>query len=159
MQRSQANQTTRDCADPFDLARFVDAQAAVFPQVRRELEAGHKDSHWMWFIFPQLRGLGHSSMAQRYGLSGLVEAQAYLQHSLLGPRLVECTVLVNRTAAGSIGQIFSPPDDLKFRSCMTLFAALPAAPPIFAHALARYFGGSPDALTLDAVAPDQFDTT
>ena len=114
--------------DPFDLGRFVEAQAAVYAQVRRELEAGRKHSHWMWFIFPQLRGLGHSAMAQRYGLSGLGEAAAYLQHSVLGPRLIECTELVNRAAAASIRTIFLPPDDLKFRSCMTLFAALPAAP-------------------------------
>jgi uncharacterized protein (DUF1810 family) len=138
-------------SDPFELARFVDAQDAVFAQVRRELEAGRKDSHWMWFIFPQLHGLGHSAMAQRYGLSGLGEAQAYLQHPLLGPRLIECTVLVNRTAAGSIQAIFAPPDDLKFRSCMTLFAALPAAPEVFARALERFFDGSGDAVTLDAL--------
>jgi uncharacterized protein (DUF1810 family) len=138
-------------SDPFDLARFVDAQVAVFAQVRRELEAGRKASHWMWFIFPQLRGLGHSPMAQRYGLSGLIEAQAYLEHRLLGPRLIECTVLVNRAAAGSIQAIFDPPDDLKFRSCMTLFAALPAAPEVFVRALERFFAGSGDALTLDAL--------
>lgn len=137
--------------DAFDLARFVDAQAAVFAQVRRELEAGRKHSHWMWFVFPQLRGLGHSAMAQRYGLSGLREAAAYLQHPVLGPRLIECTQLVNRAAADSICAIFDPPDDLKFRSCMTLFAALPAAPGVFARALERFFAGSGDALTLDAL--------
>ena len=139
-------------SDPFDLARFVTAQAAVYAQVRQELEAGRKRSHWMWFVFPQLRGLGHSSMAQRYGLSGLGETQAYRQHSVLGPRLIECTVLVNRAAAGSIQDIFATPDDLKFRSCMTLFAALPATPPVFTGALTRYFGGIADPLTLEALA-------
>jgi uncharacterized protein (DUF1810 family) len=104
----------------------------------------------MWFVFPQLRGLGHSSMAQRYGLGGLGEAHAYLQHAVLGPRLIECTELVIR-AAGSIRDIFASPDDLKFRSCMTLFAALPSAPPIFARALARFFGGAADPLTLEAL--------
>lgn len=138
-------------ADPFDLARFLVAQTPVFPRVRRELQAGRKASHWMWFVFPQLRGLGHSSMAQHYGLGGLGEAQAYLQHAVLGPRLIECTELVNRAAADSIQDIFASPDDLKFRSCMTLFAALPSAPPVFARALARFFGGSPDPLTREAL--------
>jgi uncharacterized protein (DUF1810 family) len=138
-------------SEAFDLARFVAAQAAVFAQVRCELEAGRKRSHWMWFVFPQLRGLGQSAMAQRYGLSGLGEAAAYLQHPVLGPRLIECTQLVNRTTIGSIGAIFDAPDDLKFRSCMTLFAALPSAPGVFARALERFFEGSADALTLEAL--------
>lgn len=137
--------------DPFDLARFVEAQAAVFAQVRRELQAGRKHSHWMWFVFPQLRGLGASPLAQRYGLSGRGEARAYLQHPVLGARLIECTELVNRAAAASIGEIFAAPDDLKFRSCMTLFAALPAAPPVFARALELYFGAIPDPLTVAAL--------
>jgi uncharacterized protein (DUF1810 family) len=138
-------------SDAFDLARFVDAQAEVFAQVRRELESARKRSHWMWFVFPQLRGLGRSAMAQRYGLSDLRAAAAYLQHPVLGPRLIECTLLVNRAAASSIQAIFDPPDDLKFRSCMTLFAALPAAPEGFARALQRFFAGSGDPLTLEAL--------
>lgn len=138
-------------SDEYQLARFIAAQAPVIGQVQRELAAGHKHGHWMWFIFPQLRGLGHSAMAQRYGLSGLGEAAAYLQHPQLGPRLIECTELVNAAVAASIRDIFAPPDDLKFRSCMTLFAALPAAPAVFARALERFFAGAPDALTLDAL--------
>ena len=137
--------------DPFDLVRFTEAQAAVYARVRRELEAGRKETHWMWFVFPQLRGLGHSPTAQRYGLSGLAEAQAYLRHAVLGARLIECTEIVNRAAASSIGDIFGPPDDLKFRSCMTLFAALPAAPAVFAAGLQRFFDGSGDPLTLTAL--------
>jgi uncharacterized protein (DUF1810 family) len=137
--------------DRFDLARFVEAQAAVIEQVRRELRGGRKRTHWMWYVFPQLRGLGHSAMAQRYGLRGSDEAAVYLAHPLLGARLVECTQLVNQIAASSIEQIFSAPDDLKFRSCMTLFASLQGAPPAFSEALAKYFGAVPDSLTIAAL--------
>jgi len=137
--------------DPFPLDRFLEAQAAVYARVRLELEGARKVSHWMWFIFPQLRGLGHSPMAQRYGLSGLAEAQAYLEHAVLGARLIECTELVNRAAAPSIRAIFASPDDLKFRSCMTLFAALPTAPTVFASGLQRFFEGDGDPLTLAAL--------
>ncbi len=139
-------------SDSFELLRFVEAQEGVFAQVRAELEAGRKQTHWMWFVFPQLRGLGQSALAWRYGLSGFEEARAYLQHPILGPRLIECAALVNRAAADSIRDILAPPDDLKFRSCMTLFAALPAAPALFTTALQRFFEGRPDALTLEALA-------
>ena len=134
--------------DPFDLDRFVRAQDPVLDQVRRELTEGRKRSHWMWFVFPQLAGLGHSAMAQRYAIASLDEARAYADHPVLGPRLVECTSLVNGVADRAAYQLFGSPDDLKFRSSMTLFAqALPSAPP-FQAALQRYFGGVGDSATL-----------
>ncbi|HTT06745.1 MAG TPA: DUF1810 domain-containing protein [Steroidobacteraceae bacterium] len=139
---------SRPSHDAFDLERFVSAQAAVIEQVRGELDAGHKRTHWMWFIFPQLRGLGHSATAQRYGISGAPEAQAYLQHPILGPRLVECTTLVNAVTGRSVHDIFGSPDDVKFRSSMTLFSQLPRASAEFQQALERYFGGVPDPRTL-----------
>lgn len=133
--------------DTFDLDRFVHAQVAVIEQVRRELAAGSKRSHWMWFVFPQLQGLGRSATARRYGLEGRGEAEAYLGHPVLGPRLVECTRLVNQVQGKTALQIFGSPDDLKFRSCMTLFATLQNDP--FEDALRRYYAGERDALTLE----------
>src|SRR6185436_9505729 len=117
--------------DPHDLQRFVAAQAPVYSQVRAELAAGRKRSHWMWFVFPQMRGLGASAMAHRYGIASRAEAEAYLRHPLLGPRLVECTSLMLGVADGaSANDVLGSPDDLKFRSSMTLFAALsPAGSP------------------------------
>ena len=134
--------------DPFDLARFVAAQDPVIDQVRRELEAGRKTSHWMWFVFPQLKGLGHSAMAVRYGIASLDEARVYLAHPLLGPRLRDCTGLVLRHPRRSAHQIFGSPDDLKFHSSMTLFdfAAQPAEP--FSTALHTYFNGNRDEASL-----------
>jgi uncharacterized protein (DUF1810 family) len=154
--------------DPYDLERYVRAQQTVYAQVRAELTAGRKASHWMWFIFPQLRGLGSSPTAQHYALNSLTEARAYLTHPLLGERLRECTQLVNRIEGRSARAIFGYPDDLKFRSCMTLFAQAAAGPDaaapaagagasrpdaaggasLFGEALARYYGGEPDAFTL-----------
>ena len=131
-------------ADPFDLDRFVQAQEPVLAQVRRELAAGAKRSHWMWFVFPQLRGLGHSAMAQHYGVSGMDEARAYLAHPVLGPRLVECTLLVNAVEGRSLNQILGSPDDLKFHSSMSLFAAADPAAAAFRAVLERHFGGLPD---------------
>jgi uncharacterized protein (DUF1810 family) len=131
----------------FDLDRFVEAQAPVFDQIRRELQAGRKRSHWMWFVFPQLRGLGRSATALHYGLQGAAEARAYLGHRVLGPRLVECTELVNQVQDKTAQEIFGSPDDLKFRSCVTLFSKLRSAP--FEDALRRYYGGQPDPLTLE----------
>ena len=128
------------------LERFVTAQAPVIEQVRRELAAGQKRSHWMWFIFPQLRGLGRSQTAQFYGIEGAAEARAYLAHAVLGPRVVECTGLVNQVQGKTALQIFGSPDDMKFRSCMTLFATLQTTP--FQDALDKYYGGEPDQLTL-----------
>jgi uncharacterized protein (DUF1810 family) len=138
--------------DPFDLDRFVQAQDPVLAQVRRELADGHKRSHWMWFVFPQLRSLGRSATARHYGIGSLAEARAYLAHPVLGPRLVECTGLVNRIEGRSAHQIFGSPDDLKFRSSMTLFAQADPGAAVFRDALRRYFGGAPDALTTDRLS-------
>ena len=137
--------------DPHDLQRFVDAQAGVFDQALAELSAGTKRSHWMWFVFPQIAGLGFSAMAQRYAIASRLEAQAYLAHPLLGPRLIACTRAVCRVADRSAHQIFGSPDDLKFRSSMTLFAAI-AQERIFAEALLKYFDGQPDEATLKTLA-------
>jgi len=134
-------------ADPFDLERFVQAQETVYSRVVAELREGRKRSHWMWFIFPQIAGLGQSAMAQRYAIGSLEEAKAYLQHPVLGPRLGECTRLVNAIEGRTIEAIFGYPDDLKFRSSMTLFAAA-GGEQIFAEALDKYFGGAPDPLTI-----------
>jgi uncharacterized protein (DUF1810 family) len=138
------------CAgDPYDLQRFVDAQRHCFEQVCRELSEGRKQTHWMWFIFPQLKGLGHSAMANRYAVSSRQEAEAYLTHALLGPRLRHCTQLVILVQGRSIQQIFGFPDDLKFRSSMTLFAHTATENKFCKDALQKYFAGIPDQLTLD----------
>jgi uncharacterized protein (DUF1810 family) len=134
-------------ADPYHLQRFVDAQAGCFTQVRSELAAGQKRTHWMWFIFPQMRGLGSSSMAVRFALSGLEEAKAYLAHPLLGVRLRECTALVNAVEGRTVGEIFGYPDDLKFHSSVTLFAQA-GDDEVFVDALRKYFGGAPDEATI-----------
>lgn len=134
--------------DPFDLQRFVDAQRTTFAQARAELLAGRKESHWMWFIFPQLEGLGRSETAQYYAIRSLDEARAYLEHPILGPRLVECTEIVNRIEGKSAYDIFGTPDDLKFRSSMTLFAQVALNQPVFEQALAKYFDSVPDPLTI-----------
>ena len=133
--------------DPHDLRRFVVAQDPVIDQVRRELRAGAKRTHWMWFVFPQLRGLGTSGMAQRYAIASLDEARAYLEHPVLGERLVDCTRLVVDVEGRSLGQIFGAPDDAKFRSSMTLFAAASGAR-LFDEALAKYCDGVPDPRTI-----------
>jgi len=135
-------------ADPFDLQRFVDAQDGVYPSVIGELSAGRKQSHWMWFIFPQVAGLGFSAMAQRYAISSRKEATAYLAHPVLGPRLIECTRLVLGVKDKTIHDILGSPDDLKFRSSMTLFSAV-ADDPIFDAAIARYYAGGKDQPTID----------
>ena len=135
---------------PTNLDTFVTAQAPVIAAVRRELAAGRKRTHWMWFVFPQLAGLGHSAMALQYGLAGVAEARAYLAHPVLGPRLLDLTGLVLAVPDRTALEIFGSPDDLKFRSCMTLFAlADPAAQP-FQRAVNRFFG-TPDQRTLDMV--------
>ncbi|MFZ3268142.1 MAG: DUF1810 domain-containing protein [Mycobacterium sp.] len=133
--------------DPFDLQRFVDAQARVYPDVLEELRAGRKRSHWIWFIFPQVDGLGSSPTAARYAISSLDEARAYLRHDVLGPRLHECTRLVNAVQGRSIGEIFGSPDDMKVRSSMTLFARATPDNEDFVELLARYYGGEEDPLT------------
>lgn len=135
-------------SDRFDLQRFVEAQDPVYPQVLAELRAARKASHWMWFVFPQLAGLGGSPMARRYAISTLEEAKAYLDHPVLGPRLRECSELVLRAAQADVHRIFGSPDDLKFRSCMTLFQRAAPQEPVFGACLDRYFGGQPDARTL-----------
>jgi uncharacterized protein (DUF1810 family) len=133
--------------DPFDLERFVTAQAPVYVAVLAELAAGHKRSHWMWFVFPQLRGLGMSSTAEFYGIASLAEAEAYLAHPLLGPRLVACTRAVLRHRDRSLREIFGSPDDLKFRSSMTLFAHA-GGDPLFRQALDAFCDGREDERTL-----------
>jgi len=132
--------------DPHNLQRFLDAQDGLVDTVRRELGEGRKRSHWMWFFFPQLAGLGRSAMARRYALGSLAEARAYLDHPALGPRLIDCASLA-LAAPGSAHEIFGDPDDLKFHSCMTLFATLAPAPSVFTLALDRFFDGKRDALT------------
>ena len=140
-------------SDPYNLQRFVNAQAPVYERVVAELRAGEKRSHWMWFIFPQPAGLGHSEMARRFAISSLDEAKAYLAHPVLGPRLRECTALVNAVNGRSIEDIFGYPDDLKFRSSMTLFARTAGegssrnwlfGDEVFEAALKKYFGGNHD---------------
>lgn len=134
--------------DPFDLQRFVDAQQPVYAQVLSELGAGRKRSHWMWFVFPQIAGLGSSAMAQRYAIASRDEAAAYLDHPLLGPRLNECTWLVNAIEGSGIRDIFGTPDDMKFRSSMTLFAGATPYNGDFLAALDKYFAGTRDPATL-----------
>ena len=139
--------------DPYDLERYVRAQEPLFAQVCAELAAGHKQSHWMWFVFPQLRGLGSSPMAERFAIGSLAEARAYLAHPLLGERLRQCTQLVNRVEGRAAQAIFGYPDYLKFRSSMTLFAHAAAGDSEpFDEALAKYFGGEDDPLTRELLA-------
>jgi uncharacterized protein (DUF1810 family) len=134
--------------DPFDLQRFVEAQAPVYAQVIRELKAGRKESHWMWFIFPQIAGLGHSAMARRYAIASLDEAKAYAAHPVLGTRLRDCTALVLAVEGKNIHAIFGAPDDLKFHSCMTLFAHTALEEPLFRQALERFFHARQDPHTV-----------
>lgn len=141
-------------SDAFDLTRFVEAQAGAYAAALAELQAGTKRSHWMWFVFPQLRGLGSSAMARRYGLTGLDEARAYLEHPLLGPRLLTCTQAVLQHSQRSLREIFGSPDDLKYRSSMTLFAAAAGEEPsLFRQALAVHCGGEADVRTLALLKP------
>lgn len=133
----------------YDLDRFVKAQDSVIETVLRELRAGRKETHWMWFIFPQLRGLGRSPMAQHYGIENLGEARAYLGHAILGPRLKECVEAVLGVSGKTLHEIFGSPDDVKFCSSMTLFALANGGDKPFREALVRYCGGREDAATLD----------
>ena len=143
-----------DVVDPFYLQRFVDAQRSKFETARTELRDGEKKSHWMWFIFPQLRGLGYSETADFFGLSGIDEAVAYLQHDVLGARLVECTNIVCSLDGRSAEQIFSYPDHLKLCSSMTLFDAASQRPE-FGKALEKYFDGQPDSKTLQLLGGEK----
>lgn len=133
--------------DPRDLERFVQAQAPVYAAVTAELRSGRKASHWMWFIFPQVAGLGFSAMSRRYAITSAAEAAAYLAHPLLGPRLQDCTALA-LGAPGSAHAVFGDPDTAKFHSSLTLFAAVAGPDSVFAQALQRFFGGHPDPATL-----------
>jgi len=135
--------------DPHNLERFVAAQDRVADAVTRELENGRKQSHWMWFVFPQIRGLGASPTSQRYAINSLEEAEAFLEHHVLGPRLTKWTQIVLRHEKKSAEQIFGYPDYLKFRSCMTLFSRVPGADSVFARALDTFYDGKPDGKTLD----------
>ncbi|MBO9536691.1 DUF1810 domain-containing protein [Herbaspirillum sp.] len=145
--------------DPYSLQRFVDAQAPVFEHVIAELLAGEKRSHWMWFIFPQLAGLGRSETARHYAIRSLDEARAYLRHPILGPRLIECTQLVlavrQKDPQRCAHDIFGDPDDIKFHSSMTLFAQAAPTQPEFADALGQYFAHRHDRATLELLGGRQ----
>lgn len=143
-------------SDGYNLHRFLDAQERVYGTVIDELRAGRKSSHWIWFIFPQIVGLGHSGMAQQFAMGSLDEAKTYLQHPVLGPRLRGCTQLVLDTNGRSAEEIFGYPDHLKFRSCMTLFMTAAPDNALFKAALLKYFNGKPDQLTLDILAQQSF---
>ena len=134
-----------------DLARFTEAQASCWPQVQSELCLGRKRTHWMWFVFPQLAGLGYSATARHYAIASRGEAEAYLAHPLLGPRLAQCTALVNAQAGRSARAIFGTPDDLKFRSCVTLFGRAGGGA-VFAEALGLFYDGEEDAATVRLLA-------
>ena len=139
---------TRAGDDPYDLARFVDAQAADHARALAELRSGRKRTHWMWYVFPQLRGLGLSPMAQRYAVTGPAEAEAYLRHPVLGARLRECAEAVLAVEGRSAHDIFGSPDDVKLRSSATLFARVSPAGSVFHRLLDRHFAGAPDPQTL-----------
>ena len=135
--------------DPHNLQRFLDAQDGVYERVRSELRDGRKRSHWMWFIFPQIRGLGRSHMAEDFAIASKDEAAAYVSHPILGPRLRECTQLVTAVEGRTLEEILGYPDNLKFRSSMTLFAQATADNQLFVAALKKYCNGEPDPSTLD----------
>jgi uncharacterized protein (DUF1810 family) len=144
-----------DGADPFDLRRFVDAQGRVYDTVLAELRSGAKRSHWIWFVFPQLRGLGRSATAQHYGISSLEEARAYLAHPVLGPRLRECTRLVAATDGRSVDEIFGWPDNLKVRSSMTLFSHAADDSADFRAVLDKFYAGEDDPATVELLRTEQ----
>jgi uncharacterized protein (DUF1810 family) len=136
---------------PFDLQRFLDAQAPVYERVRQELREGRKQTHWMWFIFPQMAGLGSSAMARRYAIASLAEAEAYLSHPVLGSRLTECVQLVNAVEGRTAEEILGHPDDWKLRSCLTLFLQVAPEHKVFKGALDKYYGGAFDLKTLEII--------
>jgi uncharacterized protein (DUF1810 family) len=139
-------------SDPFDLSRFLDAQAPVMDTVLRELRGGRKRTHWMWFVFPQLRALGRSPTAQHYGIADLAEARAYAAHPVLGPRLIECAELMLAAPGRSATEILGSPDDLKLRSSMTLFDMAAPDHGVFGAVIRRYYDGIPDPITMDLLA-------
>jgi len=148
--RGMAARSTGDVimSDPYDLERFVAAQKPVMDEVRQELRQGRKQTHWMWFVFPQIAGLGHSPTARRYALRSLAEAGAFLEHPVLGPRLIECTAQVNAVEGRTVHDIFGSPDDMKFHSSMTLFHRARLQEDAFRITLDRYFDGREDLATL-----------
>ncbi len=135
-------------SDPFDLNRFVVAQAEDYEAAIAEIRAGRKRSHWMWYVFPQVEGLGHSGVSRMYSIKSVDEARAYLGHPVLGPRLLECAEAVLRVQGRTAREIFGSPDDLKLRSSATLFAAVSPETPVFQRVLDRYYQGAPDDRTL-----------
>jgi uncharacterized protein (DUF1810 family) len=139
--------------DPFDLSRFVDAQAPVFDLAWEELKRGRKTGHWMWFVFPQIAGLGSSMMSRKYAIGSVAEAKAYLAHPLLGNRLRECVEVLLEQEGRSAHAIFGSPDDMKLCSCLTLFSEA-SGEEVFLRALDKYFGGEPDPETLRIVGRD-----
>ena len=145
----------RDDPDPFDLQRFVAAQQPVYEQVKAELAAGLKTSHWMWFVFPQLKGLGRSGTARHYGIASLAEAQAFARHPLLGARLRECGALLAALHGRSALQIFGAIDAIKLRSCLTLFERAVPDEPLFGQLLQQYCSGERDATTLQMLGDDR----
>lgn len=141
--------------DRFHLQRFVDAQEGVFEQALAEIRRGRKSSHWMWFIFPQLAGLGFSAMSQQYAISGLPEAEAYLAHPVLGPRLKKCAEAAIQVPAKTAQEIFGSPDHVKLRSSATLFSRVSTADSVFQRLLDRFFGGEPDHKTLNLLVEER----
>ncbi|MBU2677762.1 MAG: DUF1810 domain-containing protein [Gammaproteobacteria bacterium] len=137
--------------DPYNLSRFVEAQNGGYVGVVKELKQGCKTGHWMWYIFPQIKGLGYSEVSRRYSISSLDEAGAYTEHPLLGPRLIECIESVMAVEGKSAEEIFGYPDYLKFRSCLTLFAAASQTNTIYQEALDKFFDQAPDPLTMRAL--------
>lgn len=143
--------TTDDTSDPFDLNRFVQAQAPIYPDALAELSTGCKRSHWMWFIFPQIDGLGFSATTERYSIKSSDEARAYMAHPVLGERLLECTRAVLGLEGRTAFEIFGSPDDMKLQSCMTLFAAISPAALVFSGVLDKYFKGEHDPRTVELI--------
>lgn len=138
--------------DGFDLCRFVDAQEGVYAEALAEITAGRKRSHWMWYVFPQFAGLGASAMSRRYAIRTIDEAKAYLAHPVLGPRLIECAAAALNVRGKSAYDIFGSPDDLKLRSCATLFAAVSPPQSVFHRIIDKHFDGVPDPRTLRLIA-------
>ena len=141
--------------DRYDLGRFVEAQEGTYSQALAEIRSGQKRTHWMWFVFPQYDGLGFSSIAQRYAIRSVEEAQAYLAHPVLGPRLLECAEAALGIEGREAGEIFGSPDDLKLRSCATLFASVSPSGSLFDHLLTKYYGGEADPRTLSLLGRDR----
>ncbi len=145
-------ETPKARSDLFDLARFISAQENSYEVALLEVTRGNKRSHWMWYIFPQLRGLGRSSTAQYYGITGVEEARAFLSHQVLGPRLIAVCEAALAVEGWSATEIFGTPDDMKLRSCATLFAQISGRGSVFHKILDKYFGGKPDPCTMELLA-------